>query len=84
MINSSIAIGSKCAQYSVSDFGAGLDLTRNGLSARRIVLKEAGTLRAVEDDGSEIVLTGLPQWYVHDSATRAILPGQQAALIVYW
>jgi hypothetical protein len=73
-------------EYAAADMQAGLDLVAigGGRLARQIVLKDSGTLYAVNRNGVERILTSLPAGYVHTGKTRAILPGQSASIIVYW
>jgi hypothetical protein len=84
MTNDSIAVASTWREYTTADYGTHVDLTRGGYAPRKIVMKEAGDLRCEDAYGNVASLTGLPQWYVHTGCVSALLPGQRAALIVYW
>jgi hypothetical protein len=84
VINHSLEVSTDCAEYSAADFGKRVALIRNGFAARRIVLKEAGSLRAYNADGVEYWITGLPALYVHDCNASALHPLQATPLIVYW
>lgn len=72
-------------EYTAADFGARIPLEDSaGFAPHTIVLKEPGDLVVEDFDGTRAVLTNLPAWYPHSGQCRAILPGQVAALIVYW
>ena len=71
-------------EYEMADFGVEIDLAVETVLPRMVVLKEAGDLYLRSARGNFRVLTDLPAGYVHMGNTRAIMPGQTAALIVYW
>lgn len=72
-------------EYTSADFGVRISLEdASGFAPHTIVLKEAGDLIVEDFDGVAAPLTNLPAWYPHSGQCRAILPGQVAALIVYW
>ena len=74
-------------EYGAADFTAnpeGLSLLLDGYYPRLVVMKECGDLYAQCEDGLSTVLTGLPAWYPHQGYTARIMPGQTAAIIVYW
>lgn len=71
-------------EFGTADFGPEIDIRQGEMCARMIVLKEYGDLRLRTKTGKPRILTGLPAGYVHLGQTQAILPGQSAALVVYW
>lgn len=82
--NRSISMADDWQEFTSADFGPEIDLTRDGQYPRLIITKAYGDLRLRSARNHERVLTNLPEGYIHRGNTKAILPGQTAALIVYW
>lgn len=82
--NKSLATADDWQEYGASDFGPEIDLVRNGMYPRLIVLKEYGDLCLRTAKGDERVITDMFAGFEHRGNTRSILPGQTAGLVVYW
>lgn len=70
--------------FTVEDMARGVDLDREGVLPRVIVLLEPGALLVTNAAGDARPIPYAPAGYAHPGACRAILPGQPVPVVVYW